>query len=117
GPERLSEGFYHTQKKLSPRFGFAYDPTGHGDFAIRGGGAVYYDRLPAGDLATAGGNPPFVNTYTLFNGSVESLAGGRTAQFPVAVTSYRPTVVAPATYNWNFGFQKKLPAKTLLDLN
>ncbi len=117
GQNGLASGFYQNQNKLSPRFGFAYDPTKRGSFAIRGGAAIYYDRLPAGDLATAGGNPPFVNTYTLYNGSVDALGGGRTAQFPVAVTSYRPSVVAPATYNWNFGIQKKLPLSTLLDVN
>lgn len=117
GQGSVGPGFYSTQNKFSPRFGFAYDPSRHGTFAIRGGGAIYYDRLPAGDLATAGGNPPFVNTVTLFNGSVDNISAGRTAQFPVAVTSYRPDVQAPAIYNWNLGFQKKIVLSSLLDIN
>ena len=118
GQNGIPDGFYPTQNKFSPRFGFAWDPSHNGTFAVRGGGAIYYDRLPAGDLATAGGNPPFVNTLSLFNGNIDGLSSGNAATFPVAVTSYRPdNVVAPATYNWNFGVQKKLPFETLLDLN
>ncbi len=118
GQNGVPDGFYPIQNKFSPRFGFAFDPTHHGSFAIRGGAAIYYDRLPAGDLATAGGNPPFVNTLSLFNGNIDNLSSGNAASFPVSVTSYRPNnVVIPAVYNWSFGFQKKLPANALLDVN
>jgi hypothetical protein len=117
GTGNLPKGFYHLQNKISPRFGFAFDPKGNGDFAIRGGGAVYYDRLPAGDIATAGGNPPFVNTVTLFDGRYDDPTAGRAGLFPLSVTSFRPDVVSPATYNYNFGIQKKLPFQSLLDLN
>ncbi len=115
--EGVPRGFYQNQQKFSPRFGFAWDPSGKGRFSVRGGGAIYYDRLPAGDTAIAGGNPPFVNTVTLFDGRFDDPAGGKSSDFPVSITGFRPDIVAPATYNWNFGIQKQLWFNTLLDVN
>src|SRR5206468_9803117 len=65
----------------------------------------------------AGGNPPFLNVVTLFNGSVDDLTNGRAASFPGSVTSINPEATFPTTYNWNLGFQKKLPFDALLDVN
>src|ERR1700682_1799289 len=31
---------------FAPRLGFAYDPTGHGKWAIRGGAGIAYDQIP-----------------------------------------------------------------------
>jgi hypothetical protein len=113
----LPRGFYKNQNKFSPRFGFAWDPSKRGDFSLRGGAAIYYDRMNNGDLTEAGGNPPFVSTVTLFNGEFDNLASGRNALFPVAISSFRPDMEAPALYKWSFGFQEKLPAMMLLDVN
>jgi hypothetical protein len=112
----LPRSLMNSQDKFSPRFGFSWDPLGKGDFVLRGGGAVYYDRLSL-IAVTAGGNPPFQNVITIFNGSVDNLTNGRQASFPVAVTSIDPDAVFPTTYNWNLGVQKKLPFNAMLDVN
>ena len=112
----LPRSLMNSQDKFSPRFGFSWDPLGKGDIVLRGGGAVYYDRLSL-IAVTAGGNPPFQNVITIFNGSVDNLTNGRQASFPVAVTSIDPSAVFPTTYNWNLGVQKKLPFSALLDVN
>ncbi len=112
----LPRSLMDSQNKFSPRFGFSWDPLNKGDFVLRGGAAVYYSRLSL-IAVTAGGNPPFQNVATLFDGSIDDLRAGREAQFPVAVTSIDPAAVLPATYNWNLGIQKKLPFSALLDVN
>ncbi len=112
----LPGSLMESQNKFSPRFGFSWDPFSKGDFVVRGGGAVYYDRLSL-IAVTAGGNPPFQNVVTLFDGSIDNLTNGRQATFPIAVTSIDPAATFPTTYNWNLGVQKKLPFETLLDVN
>jgi hypothetical protein len=111
-------GLFSTEHRLSPRFGFAYDFGGRADFVVRGGIGIFYDRLATGRSVEAGGNPPFVQTVTLFEGSVDDPAGGRRqAQFPVSIASLRPDIRTPETYNWNFGFQKKLFLNSIVDVN
>ena len=112
----LPRSLMDSQNKFSPRFGFSWDPFSKGDFVLRGGGAIYYDRLSL-IAVTSGGNPPFSNTVTLFNGNIDNLSTGRLAQFPVSVTSIDPDATFPTTYNWNLGIQKQLPFNALLDVN
>jgi hypothetical protein len=112
----LPRSLMNSQNKFSPRFGFSWDPMNKGDFVLRGGAGIFYSRLSL-IAVTAGGNPPFQNIVTLFDGNIDNLSGGRQGQFPLSVTSIDPNTVFPTTYNWNLGLQKKLPFEALLDVN
>jgi len=68
GPNRaMQDNFYAA---FAPRLGVAWDPTGKGKWAIRGGFGQFYNR---DDIfvtdGTAGVNPPFVGSFTSTNGN------------------------------------------------
>jgi hypothetical protein len=57
----------------APRFGFAWNPDGHGKTSVRGGFGIFYDILKAEDNFQFNGQPPF---FSLANFNFpESLTG------------------------------------------
>jgi hypothetical protein len=86
----LPRGLYPTDRNnFGPRFGFAYDVTGNGRFAIRGAWGLFYDTVNADSVALE--NPPFAGSARFFNGRLSNPLAGQT-----------PPPVVPDAENFEF---------------
>jgi carboxypeptidase family protein/TonB-dependent receptor-like protein len=73
-------------KNWAPRFGFAWNPDGHGKTSVRGGFGIFYDILKAEDNFQFNGQPPF---FSLANFSFPtSLPNSCVAAPPAACVNY-----------------------------
>jgi len=86
----LPRGLYPTDKNnFAPRFGFAWDVSGNGKFAVRGAWGLFYDTVNTDSVAQE--NPPFAGSTTLYNGLLSNPGAGKT--FP-------PVIPDAAKFEW-----------------
>jgi hypothetical protein len=104
---------------FSPRFGFAYDLTGHGTTVIRAGGGVFHYLDRNGDSFGAIGNPPLSSSALICCGLLMSeLDNLDPLKHPVKsnLTVLEPYASKiPTTYSWSFTISKRLPTQTVLE--
>jgi hypothetical protein len=97
-----------SKKNFTPRIGFAYDPTGSGRTAIRGGFGMFYDQiLPSTYQIAVLRNPPFyvrasINTPPWPNAYQLLVAGIDPGS--QALNNFTPDHT-PRTMQYNFGVQ------------
>jgi hypothetical protein len=109
----------HKYLNFEPRLGFAYDPSGNGKMAIRGGVGIFHERIRQNVNSFDGlGNPPLVSQPTFYNGPIDSLsaavvAGG--ALQPNATRTMDKTGKIPTLYAWSLGVQRELPWQMALE--
>ncbi len=113
-------------KNFAPRFGFAYDLTGDGKTAIRGGYGIFWDTIRTINLNRFPLIQPFVIDSTVFDVDFSNPYGGasffpftppstpeqkRDFRFvtPAAHTAFNDDFRTPYTQQWNLNIQRQLP--------
>jgi hypothetical protein len=116
-------GFSPAKTFPEPRLGIAFDPFGDGKTALRGGVAMFNERLRQNNFNFgAGSNFPNLFSGTVYNQNVAnfSTAGVGTATSPIqppSMTVWPTNNTMPTIYSWYIGIQHQLPAKFGLDLS
>ena len=116
-------GFSPAKNFFQPRIGFAYDVTGDGKTALRGGFGMFNERLRQNNFNFgAGGQWPNLFSGTVYNGSVSRIdtSGLGSASSPIQPPSmavWPSDNTMPTIYSWYFGVQRELPGKFALDVS
>jgi hypothetical protein len=101
--------------RVAPRLGFAWDVTGDGNTAIRGGAGVFYDRYGENDILELTELPPLVQTYTTGYTTIPDLLASPLTTTASAVRRIRP-FDPPVVYNWSLGVQRLIGWNVVGDL-
>ncbi len=113
-PRGLVENHYNT---FAPRLGFAYDPTGAGKWAIRGGYGVGYFRVEGNDVYNMVGNPPGAKVVTVFNPLLSDPSAGQAGALrPVGLNTLDPIYDVPMTQTYSLDIQREVAPGTAVTL-
>ncbi|MDQ3348923.1 MAG: carboxypeptidase regulatory-like domain-containing protein [Acidobacteriota bacterium] len=93
--------------KVAPRLGFAWDVTGDGRTAVRGGAGVFYDRYSDDNILDLVELPPLLQTFTTNYTTVTELLASPLTATPTAVRRIEE-FVPPVVYNWSLGVQRDI---------
>jgi hypothetical protein len=103
--------------QAAPRFGFAYDPTGSGRTAIRGGFTVLKQTVASSGvyLFRTNVNPPIEFNSTIFYSDMNSYTQSAGVLFPSGVNAKERDDKTPTVYNWTVGIQHNIGAGIVVD--
>ena len=101
---------------FAPRFGLTYDITGNQSFIFRAGGGVFYDRYEGNISFALISNPPTTSTPRIDFGRLQEIDPATALLAPSDLNAQAVAGQVPTTYNFNAGFQKKLPGGVIWDI-
>ena len=107
------------KNNLQPRIGAAWDVFSDGLTVVRGGYGIYYDQPLVGIfLQNAFVNPPFVSSPQVLNAQLSNPGAGisPTALPVTALIASSDPFETPRTQQWNFGVQRQLYARGVVDV-
>jgi hypothetical protein len=116
-------GFSPAKTFPEPRLGVAWDVFGDGKTALRGGVALFNERLRQNNFSFgAGGQFPNLFSGSVYNQNVANFStnGVGTATSPIqppGMTIWPTDNTFPTVYSWYVGVQHQLPAKFSADLS
>jgi hypothetical protein len=102
---------------IEPRLGFAYDVTGNGKTALRGGFGVFHNlRAAGGTLRTLTQQPPVQVNPRIFYGTMDGLLSTSGTAFPSNVRGWKRDDKTPVLYNFSLGLQRDIGWGTVVDV-
>ncbi|MGH9161369.1 MAG: TonB-dependent receptor domain-containing protein [Vicinamibacteraceae bacterium] len=112
----LPRGFAETHTDgFQPRVGFAYAVNER--TTIRGGVGKFFNRTAINSDLAQGGQPPFMEQFTVINGSVDAPGGAERRVFPFTITTQDPVLKPPTAWTWNITLQRELPSQISLEVS
>jgi hypothetical protein len=132
GPGTGHQLYADSWKMIEPRIGFAYDVTGDGRTAIRGGFGIFHDRIFDNLFGNAKSNPPYqaqFNDYPIISPEPYTAAD---APYPETLTPtpdvydgdylsgpvvIDPNLKMPTSESYNIGIQHQFSSKLTGELN
>ena len=114
----LPDGFAPTQQGLGvlqPRLGLAYslnDKT-----SVRAGVGKFVNRTGINRDLAQGGQPPFMEQFTVINGTADAPGGAQRRDFPFTVSAQDPALKHPMAFVGNVTVQRQLPGSLSLEVS
>jgi hypothetical protein len=100
--------------RVAPRLSFAWDATGDGKTAVRGGAGVFYDRYQDDIVLDLIELPPVLNTYRTNYTTISELLSNQLTATPSVARRIEP-FTPPVVYNWSLGVQRDVGFNLVAD--
>jgi hypothetical protein len=103
---------------IAPRLGFAFDPTGSGKWAIRGGMGMFFNREAVSIEMNLGVNPPFDKLIGYSTRAFDTLPTEEEPWGGLGIPQRGKDIIAktPGSYQWNITVERELWKDTKVEL-